>query len=141
MLRDYYHRSRTLLALTKDSPPPRPIQRPRRDGSSRFRWWTGCTILTSGAQPDRPQFSPQLPSGKALPILTARREKITRSVTGSAVFLCLPRSKRAQWNDILVRRLYVPTEYRPQLVFPIGTISKLRAAYSGLSYLHGMGGP
>ena len=47
---NYYHRSRTHLALEKDSPEPRPIQPPKLDGSSPFRRWAGCIIVTSGAQ-------------------------------------------------------------------------------------------
>jgi hypothetical protein len=63
------------------------------NGASRVTFGlAGCIIVTSGVQPDRPQSSPQLPSGKALPILMARREEITRSATGSAAFLYLLRS-------------------------------------------------
>jgi transposase InsO family protein len=50
---DYYHRSRTHLALEKDSPEPRPIQPQTLDGSSRFRKLVGYIIGTSGAPPEQ----------------------------------------------------------------------------------------
>jgi hypothetical protein len=49
---NYSHRSRTHLALAKDSPEPRPVQPPGA-GRTRFRRWVGSIIVTSGAPPER----------------------------------------------------------------------------------------
>jgi hypothetical protein len=50
---NYYHRSRTHLALAKDSPEPCRSNGQALDGSSRFRRWVGSIIVTSGAPPER----------------------------------------------------------------------------------------
>ena len=49
---NYYHRSRTHLALAKDSRSPGRSNRQALDGSSRFLRWVG-SIVTSGAPPER----------------------------------------------------------------------------------------
>ena len=49
---DYYRRSRTHLALNKDSPQPRPVQPPEPDPSWPYLRWVDCTIASSGERPD-----------------------------------------------------------------------------------------
>src|SRR5262249_8437319 len=58
---EYYHRSRTHLALGKDSPEPRPIQRQTLDASSQSRRLVDCIIATSGALPKRRCHSDHVP--------------------------------------------------------------------------------
>ena len=58
---DYYHRSRTHLALAKDSPEPRPTRHQMLDASSQSRRSADCIIGTSGARPERCCYSGYLP--------------------------------------------------------------------------------
>jgi putative transposase len=49
---DYYHRTRTHLALDKDCPLPRPIQHPGTEKSSPFRKSSASIIATNVSLPD-----------------------------------------------------------------------------------------
>ncbi len=48
----YYHAARTHLALDKDAPEPRPVERPTKAGSSR-RPWSAASIIGTLARPHK----------------------------------------------------------------------------------------
>jgi len=50
---DYYHRSRTHLALTKDAPEPRAAAAAQTGVSSRWPGSAVCIIATNAARPER----------------------------------------------------------------------------------------
>jgi putative transposase len=68
---DYYHRSRTYLALAKDSPEPRPIQTPGTGRITAIPQVVDCIIATNDPLPKRRYYSDPLPLSadfNALPV-------------------------------------------------------------------------
>ena len=58
---DYYHRSRTHLALAKDTPEQRPIQTPEAGRITAIPQVVACIIATNDPLPKRRYYSDPLP--------------------------------------------------------------------------------